>query len=169
MLRPAAGRRPLLVVHIICSVGWVGAAVAYLGLGVAAQVSPHALTVRAAWIGMELTGWFVIVPLGCLALLTGLLLSLITRWGLLQHYWVVIASVLTTVALVVLVLHMPSVSARAAVARTADDAATAHLGGDIVHPALGIVVLVAVAVLNIYKPRGLTPFGRVGQRASRAR
>jgi hypothetical protein len=41
------------------------------------------------------------------------------------------------------------------------DAEVATLGGDIVHPAVGISVLVIVAVLNIFKPRGQT---RLGQR-----
>lgn len=162
-------RRPVLVVHIICSVGWIGAAIGYLALGVAAQVNPQTAVVRAAWVGMELIGWFVLVPLGGLALLTGVVLSLITRWGLLQHYWVVIALVLTTVALAVLVWHMPAVSAAAALALAGDDGATARLGGDVVHPALGILVLVVVAVLNIYKPRGLTRLGRARQRAAQAR
>ncbi|MFP5283252.1 MAG: DUF2269 domain-containing protein [Actinomycetes bacterium] len=161
-------RRPVLVVHIICSVGWIGAAIAYLALGVAAQVSPQAAVVRAAWIGMELTGWFVIVPLGGLAFLTGVVLSLITRWGLLQHYWVVIALVLTTTAFAVLVWHMPDVSALAAIARAGDDAATTRLGGDVVHPALGILVLIVVAVINIYKPRGLTRRGRARQQERRS-
>jgi hypothetical protein len=40
---------------------------------------------------MELTGWFVIVPLALAALLTGLVMSLITPWGLFRHYWVLIA------------------------------------------------------------------------------
>lgn len=153
-------RRPLLALHVICSVGWIGAALAYLALAVAAEVSPRAATVRAAWIGMELVGWFVLVPLGGLAWLTGMVLSLVTRWGLLRHYWVVIALALTTVALVVMVLHMPSVTAAAAVASTADDTAVARLGGDVLHPAVGLAVLVVVAVLNIYKPRGLTPYGQ---------
>jgi hypothetical protein len=84
------------------SVGWLGAAAAYLALGVAAEVSMQPQIVRAAWIGMELSGWFVIVPLACLVFLTGLVLSLGTPWGLLKHYWVVIALVLTTLSLAVL-------------------------------------------------------------------
>jgi hypothetical protein len=66
--------------------------------------------VRAAWIGMEIRGWFVIVPLACLAFLTGLVLSLGTPWGLFKHYWAVNALVLTTLSLAVLLLGMPSVS-----------------------------------------------------------
>lgn len=155
----AAVRRPLLVVHVICSTGWIGAAAAYLALGLAAQLDGQTATVRAAWIGMELIGWSVLVPLGCLSWSTGVALSLVTRWGLFRHYWVVFALALTTVALVVMILHMPGVTAAATVARTAEPAAVSRLGGDLLHPAVGMAVLVVVAVLNIYKPRGLTPYG----------
>jgi len=124
----------MLAAHIICSVGWIGAAAAYLALAVAAEVNMQPLIVRAAWISMELSGWFVIVPLGCLALLTGLVLSLGTPWGLFKHYWFVIALVLTMLSLAVLLLHMPSVSTFASLARRADDAAINRLGGDVLHP-----------------------------------
>jgi hypothetical protein len=161
-------RRAALTVHVVCSVGWIGAAAAYLVLAVAAAITQQVLTVRAAWIGMQLTGWYVVVPLGCLAFLTGLLMSLGTPWGLLRHYWVLIALLLTTLALAVLLLHMPTVTRTADLARSADDAAAATLGGDVVHPALGIVVLVVVAALNVRKPRGLTRFGQRRQPARRA-
>jgi hypothetical protein len=87
-------------------------------------------------------------------------MSLGTSWGLVRHYWVLIAFVLTTLALAVLLLHMPTVSQTAEVARTMTETKAVTLGGDIVHPAVGIGVLVVVAVLNIYKPRGQTGLGQ---------
>ena len=93
---------------------------------------------------------------GCLAFLTGLLMSLGTTWGLVRHYWVLIALFLTTLALGVLLLHMPTVTQTAELARTMTEAEAVTLEGDIVHPAVGIGILVVVAVLNIYKPRGQT-------------
>jgi len=75
-------RKFVLTVHLTSSVGWIGAVVAYLALGVSAVTSQDAQTVRAAWIAMEVTGWFVIVPLALAALLTGLVMSLGTPWGL---------------------------------------------------------------------------------------
>jgi hypothetical protein len=160
MQMPPQMRKAALALHICSSVGWIGAAAAYLALAVAAQLSRQASTVYSAWRGMELIGWAVIVPLGCLAFLTGLLMSLGTSWGLLRHYWVLIALILTTLALGVLLLHMPTVTQTAALAQTLTDAEVATLGGDIAHPAVGIGVLVVVAVLNIYKPRGLTGLGQ---------
>jgi hypothetical protein len=55
-------RKFALTAHLISSLGFIGAAVAYLALGVSAITSEDAQTVRAAWIAMELIGWYVIVP-----------------------------------------------------------------------------------------------------------
>jgi hypothetical protein len=159
MTMPAGLRKLTLTVHLSCSVGWVGAVVAYLALGVSAVTSQNAETVRAAWIAMELTGWFVIVPLAVAALLTGLVVALGTPWGLFRYYWVLITLMLTILATVILLLHMPTVSSLADMARAADAADLRRLGGDLVHPGLGLVVLLAIMVLNVYKPRGLTRYG----------
>jgi hypothetical protein len=170
MAMPASVRRAALAMHVISSVGWIGAAAAYLVLGITAALSQSPLTVRAAWIGMELLGWQAVVPLGCLALVTGLIMSVGTPWGLVRHYWVLIALALTVLALAVLVFHMPAVTAGADLARTLDDRAVTELGGDVLHPALGLVVLIVIAVLNIIKPRGMTRYGqkRAQERAARS-
>lgn len=152
-------RKFALASHLTFSMGWIGAVVAYLALGVAAETSQDAQTVRGAWIAMELTGWIVIAPLAVASLLTGLVMALGTRWGLFRHYWVLISFVLTVFATVVLLLHMPTVSSITDVARKADGATLDGLGGDLPHPAIGLVVLVVIQVLNVYKPRGMTRYG----------
>jgi hypothetical protein len=159
MIMPPGVRKLTLTVHLSCSVGWIGAVVAYLALGVSAVTSQSAETVHAAWIAMELTGWFVIVPLALAALLTGLVMALGTQWGLFRYYWVLITLILTIVATVVLLLHMPAVSSLTDMARAADADDLRRLGGDLLHPGLGLVVLLAIMVLNVYKPRGLTRYG----------
>src|ERR1051325_9707583 len=83
-------RKLVLTVHLSFSVGWIGAVIAYLVLGVSATTSKDAETVRAAWIAMELTGWSAIVPLALGSLLTGILIALGTPWGLFRYYWVLI-------------------------------------------------------------------------------
>jgi hypothetical protein len=158
MTMPPGLRKFALAAHLTCSLGWVGAVVAYLALGVAAATSQDAQTVRAAWIAMELTGWYAIVPLALAALLTGLVMALGSSWGLFRHYWVLISLVLTILAAVVLLLHMPTVSSLADLAR-ADGAHLGGLGGDLVHPGLGLVVLLVITALNVYKPHGLTRHG----------
>lgn len=173
-MRPRV-RKFALATHLTVSIGWIGAVVAYLGLGVAAVTSQDAQTVRSAWIAMELTGWYVVVPLALASLLTGLVMALGTKWGLLRYYWVLVAFVLTTLATAVLLLHMPTVSSLADVARDADGARLDALGGDLFHSGLGLVVLLAIQVVNVYKPPGMTRYGwrkqdqqrrRAGQRAA---
>jgi hypothetical protein len=68
-LSPAL-RKLALTVHLTASLGWVGAVIAYLGLGIAAVESSDTETIRAAWTAMEVTGWWVIVPLAIAALET---------------------------------------------------------------------------------------------------
>ena len=152
-------RKLVLAAHLTFSVGWIGAAVAYLALGIASVSSQDAQTVRAAWIAMELTGWYAIVPLSLASLLTGLVMSMGTQWGLFRHYWVLISFLLTVFAGTILLLHMPDVSAIADVAREADPADLAGLGGDLFHSGFGLLVLLVIQVLNVYKPRGLTRYG----------
>jgi hypothetical protein len=160
-------RKFALAAHLAFSVGWIGAVVAYLALGVAAVTSQEVQTVRAAWIAMELTGWFAIVPLALASLLTGLVMALGTKWGLFRHYWVLFSLVLTILATVVLLLHMPTVSFLADVAREAEGAKLEELGGDLLHPGLGLVVLLVIQVLNVYKPAGMTRYGQRKQNEQR--
>jgi len=145
------------------SVGWIGTVVAYLVLVVAAMTTQDPQILHAAWLTMELIGQFAIVPLALISLLTGIIISLGTKWGLFQHYWVLISLALTLFATLVLLQHMQSVSFFAGIAATMSSAADAMLRdglpGELFHAGVGLLVLLAVQVLNVYKPRGLTPYG----------
>jgi len=152
-------RRFALSVHLTCSVGWIGAVLAYLGLGIAATRSDNPTTVRGAWLAMEIVGWYVLVPLALGSWVTGLVMSLGTRWGLLRYYWVVVAFVLTSIAVVILLLHMPDVSAVADAVARADAGDLNRYGGDLVHAGLALALLILIQVLNLYKPPGLTRYG----------
>jgi len=156
-------RKFALIVHVTASVGWIGAVVAYLALVVAAMTSQDAQTLRAAWIAMELTGWFAIVPLSLVSLLTGLVMSLGTKWGLFRHYWVLFSLALTILATVVLLGNMQTVSFFAGKAAETDSADVGGLrgglGSELLHAGVGLLVLLVIQVLNVYKPRGMTPYG----------
>ena len=146
-----------LTVHVMSSVGWLGAVVAYLALVVAALTSQDVQTVRAVWIALELTGWSVIVPLSLASLLTGLVQALGTTWGLVRHYWVLFKLLLTVLVTIVLLLHMPTVSYLAGVAATVDRTNFGGLQGELVHAGGGLLVLLVTTTLSVYKPRGMTP------------
>jgi hypothetical protein len=120
-------------------------------------------TVRSAYVATELTTWAVIVPLAFASLLTGLIVALGTAWGLFRHYWVFVKFMLTIFATVLLLLHNQTIGRLGSVARqTAVSGADAHglqvqLVGDATAALLALLVNVT---LSIYKPQGLTPYGR---------
>lgn len=165
-MRPGL-RKFALATHLTVSVGWIGAVVAFLVLVVGAQTSQDDQMLRAAWIAMEAIGWFAIVPLAIASLVTGLVMSLGTKWGLIRHYWVLISLVLTVLATLVLLSNMQTVTffAGQAVDPSADDdALRGGLRGELLHAGLGLVVLLVIQVLNVYKPRGMTRYGQRTQR-----
>jgi hypothetical protein len=166
-----APRKLALAVHLAVSVGWVGAVAAYTALDLAAATSDDPQALRAAYIGMGLIAGSVIIPLALASVATGLLVSLGTKWGLLRHWWVLISFVLTIFATVVLIVEVGTISAYAAVAAraTASDSELRALGSTLVHSVGGMLVLLVVLVLNVYKPRGLTPYGWRRQQTERRR
>jgi hypothetical protein len=158
-------RKFLLTTHITVSVGWIGAVLAYLILVIAAMTGQSDQLVRAAWIALELIGWYVIVPVALAALITGIGIALGTPWGVFRHYWVLTSLLLTVIATAVLLEHMSTVSFFANIAA---DAAISEvrgvlgsaLRGELLHAGVGLVVLLAIQSLNVYKPRDLTAYGR---------
>ncbi len=152
-------RKVVLTAHVTSSVGWLGAVVAYLALAVTALIFQDARVVRAAWMAMQVIGWFVIVPLALASLLTGLVNALGTSWGLFRYYWVLVKFLLTAFASIILLLHMPTVSAFAGVAADTHSANLGGLGGELLHAGGGLLVLLVTTTLSVYKPRGMTPYG----------
>ena len=156
-------RKFALTAHITFSVGWLGAIVPYLALAIAGLTSRDAQMTRAAYLSMEWIGWFVIVPLSFAALLTGLIQSLGTPWGLLRHWWILAKLVLTTGATFILLKHMQAVSrmSQAAAEATLADADFRVLRVQlVVHAAGGLLVLLTVTALSVFKPWGMTAYGR---------
>jgi hypothetical protein len=161
-------RKLTLTTHVTVSVGWVGAVLAYLALAIAAVASGDPQLVRAAFLSMEVIGWYVVVSSSVAALVTGQVQSLGTPWGLFRHRWIVTKLVLTVVATLVLVKHMPMVS-RVVERATSSDADPGMVQIQLlVHAAGGVVVLIAITALSIYKPWGRTAYGRRKQLEERA-
>lgn len=107
-------------------------------------------------------------PLAIATVATGVVLALGTTWGLLRHYWVVVSLTMTVIATAILMLHMPRVTELAATARRTGAPELEELGSDLFHTSLGLVVLVVILGLNVYKPRGLSRYGNRRQREGRA-
>lgn len=156
-------RKLALTAHITSSVGWLGAVAAFLALAIAGLASADAQRVRAAYVAMELTGWFVIVPLCFASLATGFVMSLGTAWGLFRHYWVLAKLLIAVLATILLLVHMQPTG------RVADLAAERTLASSdlpglrvqlVADAAAAVVVLLVATVLSVFKPRGMTPYGQ---------
>jgi hypothetical protein len=170
MIMTPALRKFTLTAHVTSSVGWFGAVGAFLALAVAGLASQDPQIVRAAYLAMELTGWFVIIPMCLASLPTGMIQSLGTEWGLFRHYWIVAKLLITVLATIILFAHMQPIGSVARVA-----AETTLSGGDlrqlriqlVADAAAALFALLITTTLSVYKPRGLTPYGR-RQRAALA-
>ena len=168
MMTPAL-RRVTFTTHITSSVGWIGAAMAFLALAVIGVTSEDERTVRGAYLVMAPAAWFVLVPLAHASLLSGIALSLGTTWGLFRHYWVVLKLGITVFATVILLIYMGTFRQMAGVA--ADpvlDLDVVRNASPIVHAILALVLLLAATVLGVYKPFGMTAYGRQKYRRAAA-
>ena len=170
MMTPAV-RKLALTLHVLASVSWLGAVAAFLVLAIAGLTKTDAQIVRGCYVAMELTTRYAIVPLCFASLLTGLVSSLGSTWGLFRHYWVAIKLTLTILATIVLLIHTRPIRyvADAAVQRTLARHDLREVRTQLVADAgAAVVVLIVNTVLAVYKPLGLTLYGRRKKREERA-
>jgi hypothetical protein len=155
-------RKFLLTLHVVASVGWIGAVTAFLGLAVIGLLSSDSHIAFASYIAMDLIYRTVIVSLGLVSLVTGVVSSLSTDWGLLRYYWIVVKLVVTILAVILMLVHVQPVG------YLADRASiTTLLSADldvlrirfVAYAAVALVVLLVATALSTYKPRGKTGYG----------
>lgn len=168
-LRPRA-RKALLTLHVLTSVGWTGAVLVYLALGIAAVTSTDTTLVRSAYVAMDWAAWTVLVPLAVASLVTGVIQSLLTRWGLVRHYWVIFKLAITLVATAVLITYTGTLHRFADLATeepfTAQQLGLLRSPSVVVHSTGALLLLAAATLLAVYKPAGVT---RRGHRLQGAR
>ena len=96
-------------------------------------------------------------------MLTGLVQSLGTSWGLARHYWVLAKLLINIVTTVVLLLYTQTLDYLSEAAKTSADPADLLMlrtSSPILHAAGALLLLAAAVVLSIYKPRGQTRYGQ---------
>jgi hypothetical protein len=163
------GRRVALTAHVVSSVGSLGAVAAFLALALAGLWSADVERARACYVAMEVAAKAAVLPLIVASLVTGIVSSLGSRWGLLQHYWVVVKLLLNVVVLIVLLVQIETINYMAGAAADSRLSESGLFGlrtSLVLHGAGGLLVLIVATVLGLYKPRGLTPYG--ARKATRA-
>ncbi|PDT10225.1 hypothetical protein [Rhizobium sp. M1] len=155
-------RKLALIVHIVSSVGSLGAVAAFLALAVAGLSSENDRLVRSAYVATDVLARVVVVPLVLASLLSGLVQSLGTKWGLFRHYWVLAKLLLTLLVAVVLLLQVKGIVYVAVESLESPVSNTDLLDlrrSLVVHAAGGLVVLLVTTALSVCKPRGMTRYG----------
>jgi uncharacterized membrane protein len=159
-------RKFVLTAHITFSVGWLGAVAGFLVLAIAGLTSHDVETARGVYLAMDLLYRFIIVPVGLAALVIGLVQALATQWGLFRHYWILVKFLLTVGAGFLMLLHIIAVlkaatRMSAAAPGTLPSAELGPLGTQLVADSgLALLVLLATTALSVYKPWGITQYGR---------
>jgi hypothetical protein len=162
---PVRRKRVLYVTHVVCSVGWIGLEASLLALGATGLTTHNPDVLRAVYIALGRLGLLLIAPFSLGALITGVALSLRTRWGLVKHWWVVVKLVITVVMTIAsnIALNFRLQDA----ARRVSKLPLASLNGAQVGGVRSLVIasgtaafilLLVATVLSVYKPWG--PVGR---------
>ena len=118
---------------------------------------------RQHYLGMELTGWFVIIPLSLISLVVGRVQALGTPWGLFRHYLVLLKFLITTLATTLLLVHMRPVTHLARVAAETTLSRVALRGPRIqlvADASAALLALLVATTLSVYKPGGMIAHGR---------
>lgn len=168
-------RRVILLVHLVAALGWLGTDVVLGVLTFTGFFSDGPRAVAAAYTGLSLFAVPVLLTFGLTTLGTGILLALASRWGLLRSWWVAVKLAINLILTgLVPIALWPRVDEAARQSVQVDATLVDRLDGirvDLLFPPLvsGAALLFA-AVLGLWKPWGLTPYGRratAGQRPAR--
>ncbi|MFB7475660.1 DUF2269 domain-containing protein [Kitasatospora sp. NPDC056184] len=159
---PRHARRVWLVVHVACSVGWLGLTAGVLALGIAGRFSDDPDTVRAAYLAQRIFADWLLIPVSLLSLLSGVLLSLGTTWGLLRHRWVATKFWLTLAATLASIFALRAfihdAAGQVAAGTVPPDGRAPHVL--VIAPSVALTIYLFATVLSVVKPWGMTKRGR---------
>ncbi|MFJ6747969.1 MULTISPECIES: DUF2269 domain-containing protein [unclassified Streptomyces] len=170
--RPA--RRATLVVHVAVSVGWLGLTLGLLTLGIAGYTTGSPETAAVAYRAMKIFGDWLVLPVALLTLLSGLVLSLRTAWGLARYRWVLTKFWLTLITTLLSVFSLrPGINHLAAEAAAGAPTPDINL---VIAPSVATATYLFMTAISVLKPWGPTTRGSrlraaqaAGARESRAR
>ena len=162
----ARTRKSVLLVHIASAGTWIGIDVVMGVLVFTALLADDDRTKALSFRALELVAVGPLLATGLLCLLSGALLGLGSKWGLVRYWWVAAKLALNLLLTgLVLVALAPEVAAHADQARQLDAGLPASLavGNLIFPPIVSPTALLVAMTLAIFKPWGR--IRRPGRRA----
>jgi hypothetical protein len=164
---PPRVRKTVLILHVISSLTWLGVDVGLLALSLTGLTTDDPMTLRAVYLTMSVLVDAVVIPAGLLALTTGVVLSLGTKWGLVRYRWVLVKLVITLVTVTLTYYGLRAgVETAAAEVRAAAQAPSEARGGLLFAPIVSLTCYVFMTVISFFKPWGRTRWGRTAGRAT---
>ena len=162
-------RKAMVAAHIVVSVGLLGLSTALFVLATAAALTSDLATTQAAYRSMAIFTRGIVQPVAIVTLVTGIILSLGTKWGLFQHTWIVVKLALTVATILNGMLNLgPAVQQAIALTANASVAAPPELGSAalvaMAVPGVNVLMLGAATAISVYKPWGAFRRGRSGRR-----
>ncbi|MGH3567595.1 MAG: DUF2269 domain-containing protein [Pseudonocardia sp.] len=158
-LRPST-RRLVLVLHVAVSVGALGVYLGLLTLAITGLTTDHPETLRTAYLAMGIVADILIIPVNLAILITGIVLALGTRWGLLHHYWVLTKLVLTLGLATASIFGLRARIAEAIDHLPAGPATVVDVGPVgvllVILLPVALAIYLATTALSVYKPWGRT-------------
>jgi hypothetical protein len=149
-------RKLVLLVHIAAAGVWLGLDLA-LGVLVFTVFGADATSAAAAAASLAAVATWPLLVVGLLTLVTGTLLGLSSKYGLVRYWWVLAKLVINVVLLtLVLILLWPGLAAAGEAGRAALGAGEAPVvGATLVFPPIVSSTVVIVAMtLSVFKPWG---------------
>jgi uncharacterized membrane protein len=141
-------RRAVLSAHVISSVGLLGASSALLALAIAGATTADAELERGAYRFVVIFGKAFGIPLSFSALLTGIVLGLGSKWGVLRYPWVTAKLVLLVTTILCGAIVIGPLAER-----LIDEPADGP-GALVVAAVYNVLALLTSTVLSVYKPGG---------------
>jgi hypothetical protein len=162
-------RKAVLVLHIASAGAWLGLDVAMAVLIATAATTTDPSTKQAVFPALELVAIWPMLAAGLTCLLTGLVLGLGSKYGLVRYWWVAVKLALNLVlSVLVLIALAPGLRADAdQVSRLSPPDVLAFPVGDLAFPPIvSPSALILATVLSVFKPWGLIRRRRADATAS---
>lgn len=83
-------KRWLISAHLFCTVAWLGAALCSLIFNLTALLTPDPHLLTAAYLFADILDKAMLRGGALGAVITGILLSVLTQWGLFRFYWIMV-------------------------------------------------------------------------------
>jgi hypothetical protein len=154
----ATARKAILLVHIASAGAWLGIDVVMAVLVFTALGSDDDATKALSFRALELVAVGPLLACGLVCLLTGVLLGLSSRYGLVRYWWVAVKLVLNLLLTgLVLVALAPEVAAHAEQARQFEagfPVVPLEVGDLVFPPIVSPTALLVAMALAVFKPWG---------------